>query len=341
MTKRGVLSELTIDGGRRQRRRGTDQPRRARRIKLGLLGIVVVVALIVLLVLMVSKASDPAKPASLLPVTPPRPVHAVHPSRPAWALVPGATVVRPRFKERLTSGLLFDVHTGHVLWARDASQALPIASLTKMMTAVVVAEHAPPSAQVYISRAAVDYSGSGIGLLPLHKKVQLETLMYGLLLPSGNDAAIALAQHVAGSEDRFIAMMNRRAQTMGLRCTHFTTVSGIVDRGNYSCSGDLAVMAHAVLAQPRLARIVATRSIILPFPTKGGKLYLYNNNPLLLARYPGADGVKTGYTVAAGVCLVASARRGRTQLAVVLLHSDDAPDQARQLLDAGFAKLRA
>ncbi|MBV8954369.1 MAG: D-alanyl-D-alanine carboxypeptidase [Solirubrobacterales bacterium] len=339
MTRRGVLSEGPIDRGRRQGRPGTGRPRRTRGIKLGLLGLAVVVALVVLLVLMDTKASDPARPAGLLPATPPRPVHAEHSSHPVWTLVPAAAVVRPRFKERLTSGLLFDVHSGRVLWAREPSQALAIASLTKMMTALVVAEHAPPSAQVYIRQAAIDYSGSGIGLLPLHKKVRLETLMYGLLLPSGNDAAIALAQHVAGSEDRFIAMMNRRARTMGLRCTHFTTVSGIVDRGNYSCSADLAVMAHAVLAQPRLARIVATRSIVLPFPIKGGKLYLYNNNPLLLARYPGADGVKTGYTVAAGVCLVASARRGRTRLAVVLLHSDDAPDEARQLLDAGFAKL--
>ncbi len=165
----------------------------------------------------------------------------------------------------------------------------------------------------------------------------LGTLLFGLLLPSGNDAAIALAQRIAGTQSAFIAMMNARARAMGLRCTHFTSVSGIVDQGNHSCAGDLAVIAHAVLEQPRLAPIVGTRSAVLPFPIKGGKLYLYNNNPLLRLGYPGADGVKTGYTAAAGPCLIATARRGRRWLGVVLLHSSDTAGQAQQLLDDGFA----
>jgi serine-type D-Ala-D-Ala carboxypeptidase (penicillin-binding protein 5/6) len=131
-------------------------------------------------------------------------------------------------------------------------------------------------------------------------------------------------------------MMNAKAREIGLSCSHFTTVSGIVDQGNYSCATDLAVMAHAILMNRRLGHIVSTSSIVLPFPIKGGKLYLYNNNPLLRAHYAGADGVKTGYTLAAGRCLVAAARRGRSWLAVVLLHSEDPPDQATQLLDKGF-----
>lgn len=134
-------------------------------------------------------------------------------------------------------------------------------------------------------------------------------------------------------------MMNARAAQLGLRCTHFTTVSGIVDQGNHSCAADLAILTQAVLGQPLLARIVATRSVVLPFPIKHGKLYLYNNNPLLVLRYPGTDGVKTGYTDASGPCLVVTARRGRTWLGVVLLHSGDTIDQAERLLDAGFAKL--
>jgi D-alanyl-D-alanine carboxypeptidase len=97
-------------------------------------------------------------------------------------------------------------------------------------------------------------------------------------------------------------------------------------------------MAHAMLTNPRLARIVGSRNAVLPFPIKGGKLYLFNNNPLLLARYPGIDGVKTGYTQAAGQCLVATARRGARWLGVVLLHSGNAGQQAKSLLDAGFAK---
>jgi D-alanyl-D-alanine carboxypeptidase len=254
------------------------------------------------------------------------------------ALMPEGDRVTVSFKQPPRSGLLFDVSSGRVLWERDPQRVAPIASLTKMMTALVVVEHARPNARVLTSAQAVHFTGSGVGLLPLGRRVPMLALLYGLLLPSGNDAAIALAQHVAGTESRFIAMMNQRARQMNLRCTHFTTDSGIVDEGNHSCVQDLAIMAHAVLTQPLLARIVASRSAIVPFPIKGGKLYLYNNNPLLLERYPGIDGVKTGYTVASGQCLVVSARRGRTWLGVVLLHSPDAASQAQALLNAGFKR---
>jgi D-alanyl-D-alanine carboxypeptidase len=252
----------------------------------------------------------------------------------AWRLAPHSDL-------RMRSGLVFDVRSGHVLWQRDPTKVMPIASLTKMMTALVVNEHARPDARVLITRDAVRYSGSGVGLLPLGKRVSLRTLLYGLLLPSGNDAAIALAEHVAGTQGRFIGMMNAQAGSMGLRCTHFSSVSGIVDQGNHSCAIDLAVMTHALLRRALLARIVGARSAVLPFPIKGGKLYLYNNNPLLLSGYPGANGVKTGYTVTSGKCLVATARRGRTWLAVVLLHSNNPPEQAARLLNEAFARVRA
>lgn len=178
-------------------------------------------------------------------------------------------------------------------------------------------------------------------MLPLGKHVSALSLLYGLLLPSGNDAAIALAQHVAGTRSRFIAMMNARARQLGLSCTHYNSVSGVVDYDNHSCAGDLALLAHLVLGQPLLARIVGSSSAVLPFPVKGGKLFLYNNNPLLVQGYPGADGVKTGYTSAAGTCLVATARRGRAWLGVVLLNSGNIAAQAETLLNAGFARLGA
>ncbi len=252
---------------------------------------------------------------------------------------PAAERVSVSFRRGLKSGLLFDVQTGRVLWQLNPEQVLPIASLTKMMTALIVVAHSLPSDQVLITPQAVHFTGSGIGLLPLGKHVSELALLYGLLLPSGNDAAIALAQHVAGSTDGLIAMMNARAQSLRLSCTHFTTVSGIIDQGNHSCAADLALMAHDVLEQPLLAKIVASRSAILPFPIKGGKLYLYNNNPLLILGYPGTDGVKTGYTTASGPCLVATARRGATWLGVVLLHSTNTVTQAERLLNVGFAKL--
>jgi D-alanyl-D-alanine carboxypeptidase len=247
-----------------------------------------------------------------------------------------------RFEHPPRAGLLFDLDSGRVLWRRNPSRVLPIASLTKMMTALVVADRVPPGGRVRITPETLRYRGSGVGLLPRGKLIRVRTMLHGLLLPSGNDAAIALAQRAAGgSVRRFVRLMNRRAEAMGLACTHFSTPSGFHDAGNHSCAGDLAALARAVLRTPRLARIVRRRSAVLPFPIKGRKLYLYNTNPLLRERYRGATGVKTGYTVAAGRCLVATARRGRTRLGVVLLHSRDPGRQARRLLDRGFRLARS
>jgi D-alanyl-D-alanine carboxypeptidase (penicillin-binding protein 5/6) len=248
-------------------------------------------------------------------------------------------VVRVAFKHQPASGLLFDVDTGRVLWRHRPERVLPIASLTKMMTALVVVDRLRGHARAKITKEVLSYRGSGVGLLPRGKRIQVRTLLYGLLLPSGNDAAIALALRAAGSQARFVALMNRRAQSMGLVCTRFSSVSGIKDAGNHSCAPDLAALARAVLRQPRLAKVVGSRSAVLRFPIKGRKLYLYNNNPLLRSGYKGTTGVKTGYTDAAGRCLVATARRGRIRLGVVLLDSVDPGRQAERLLDRGFARV--
>ena len=254
--------------------------------------------------------------------------------------VPGDPV-RVAFEHPPSAGLLFDLDSGRVLWRRNPSRVLPIASLTKMMTAILVAERVPRRGRVRITPETLRYTGSGVGLLPRGKLIPVQTMLHGLLLVSGNDAAIALAQRAAGgSVRRFVRLMNQRARAMGLVCTHYTTPSGIRDAGNHSCAGDLAALARAVLRSPRLARIVRKRSAVLPFPIKGGKLYLFNTNPLLRARYRGTTGLKTGYTVAAGRCLVATAKRGRRRLGVVLLHSPEPGRQARRLLDRGFASNR-
>jgi D-alanyl-D-alanine carboxypeptidase (penicillin-binding protein 5/6) len=342
MTGSSVLS----GGHRRRGRRRPPRRRRERRsLPFGAAALIVVLVLAFLLVVMTGGTSGPAPNARAKTRASAR--HRIRavigPTVPAdYGVTPAPAVeqVHVHLREPLRSGLLFNVHTGQVLWERDPDRILPIASLTKMMTALIVATLDPSHARVLITRAAVDFSGSGVGLLPLHRRVPLEALLYGLLLPSGNDAAIALAQHVAGTQDRFIVMMNARARAMGLGCTHYTTVSGIVDVGNHSCAADLAKLARAVLEVPRLARIVGSASAIVPFPIKGHKLYLYNNNPMYQLGYPGTDGVKTGYTTAAGVCLVATARRGRTWLGVVLLHSADEDDQAPELLNAGFVAMR-
>ncbi len=313
-------------------------PRRRRPAGLGfaLLGLLVLGA--VLLGLLVSGTSGPTRVVLRRPPSP-------GPSRVNFRSQYGTLLARPsdqvRFRLRLglRSGMLFDVHTGEILWRVAPTRVLPIASLTKIMTALIVTAHSRPSDRVLITPQAVQFTGSGVGLLPVHKHVPELALLYGLLLPSGNDAAVALAQHVAGTRSAFIAMMNAEARELGLGCTHFNTVSGVIDQGNHSCAADLALLAHLILVQPLLGRIVGSRSAITPFPIKGGKLYLYNNNPLLITRYPGTNGVKTGYTQAAGDCLVAAARRGKTWLGVVLLHSSNTLEQAERLLNAGFAKL--
>jgi D-alanyl-D-alanine carboxypeptidase (penicillin-binding protein 5/6) len=259
------------------------------------------------------------------------------PSPLAVRLDQSSDAVSIRFKKPPRSALMFDLDTGRVLWRRDPTRVLPIASLTKMMTALVIADRVPPGAKVRITNEALHYQGSGVGLLPRGKWIGVNTMLYGLLLPSGNDAAIALAQRAAGgSVGRFVRYMNDKAKSLGLVCTHFSTPSGFEDRDNYSCASDLAAIGRAVLREPRLARIVRKREAIVPFPIKGGKLYLYNHNPLLQQGYPGTTGIKTGYTAAAGRSLVVTARRGPVKLGVVLLNSPDPGKQAQQLLDRGF-----
>jgi D-alanyl-D-alanine carboxypeptidase (penicillin-binding protein 5/6) len=252
------------------------------------------------------------------------------------ALTGAADRVHVTFRHPPRSGLLFDLDTGAVLWRHQPDRVLPIASLTKMMTALLVVERAPPDAKVRVTKEALAYKGSAVGVLPKGKRIKLETMLNGLLLPSGNDAAIALAQRISGTVAAFVTHMNERAGDLGLACTRFSSPDGFEDAGNHSCAIDLAEMARAILDRPRLARIVARRRAVLPFPIKGGRIYLFNNNPLLRSGYPGTIGIKTGYTDAAGRCLVAAARRNGRRLGVVLLHSPDPGRQATQLLNRGF-----
>jgi D-alanyl-D-alanine carboxypeptidase len=235
------------------------------------------------------------------------------------------------------AGLVFDLDTGEVLWRRRPLRVLPMASLTKIMTALVVVAQTRPDDPVRITPAALHYEGSAIGLLPKGRRVRLETLLNGLLLVSGNDAAIALAIHVSGSQRRFVALMNRRAREWGLECTHFASAHGLED-GNRSCARDLAVLARLAMDEPRIRRIARRRQVAFRFPIKGGKLYLTGHNPLIRLGYPGAIGLKTGYTDAAGRCFVGVARRTGRRLGVVLLNSRDPPKHAPKLLDAGFAQ---
>jgi D-alanyl-D-alanine carboxypeptidase len=250
-------------------------------------------------------------------------------------------LIRIPFHIQPRGGLLFDLDSGRILWRHDPVRVLPIASLTKMMTALLVDDDLPAGAKARITSEAVHFTGSGTGMLPLHKRVGISALLHGLLLPSGNDAAIALAQRVAGTQRAFVKAMNAKARSMSLGCTSFSTPMGLSDNGDRSCAYDLAALARAVLDSHHLAKIVARRSAFVPFPIKGGRLFLYNNNPLLIMHYPGTLGIKTGYTIAAGHCLVAAAERDGHRLGVILLHSPGTGPQASKLLDRGFAALKS
>ncbi|MBM3667921.1 MAG: D-alanyl-D-alanine carboxypeptidase [Actinobacteria bacterium] len=254
--------------------------------------------------------------------------------------------VRPRLKRPPESGILFDVDTGEVLWAREPNRERPIASLTKMMTALLIAERHEPAERVEISAKAPGVEGSRIGVLRRGSKVPLRGLFLGLIMTSGNDAAAALAEHDAGTIERFVRRMNRRAGEMGLGCTRFAGPAGLQDTGNESCAYDLAALARADLANRWVASITRRRFAKTPFPVGGGTLELANNHFFVqrgVAGLPAArvTGVKTGLTNGAGRCYVTTARLGDRHLGVVLLDSHDPLRQVPILLRAGFKALGA
>jgi D-alanyl-D-alanine carboxypeptidase (penicillin-binding protein 5/6) len=257
--------------------------------------------------------------------------------------VDGPLPVHYRFKHPPAGGILFNVKTGEVLWQRRPQLARPIASLTKMMTALIVARRNSPRERVKVSPKAAHTPGSATGLLPQGRKVPFDPLLQALVMISANDAAVALAEHNSGTVTRFIKLMNLQARAMGLTCTHFSTPNGLRDRNNYSCPRDLAALARADLANPSVARIAGTPYAKPRFPIKGKRLHLANNHYFLqrgLPGVPGAEvtGLKTGFTDAAGRCYVTTARVGRVQLGVVILDSPSPLTQVPALLRAGFVE---
>lgn len=254
---------------------------------------------------------------------------------------PSPAPVQPRLKQPPAAGILFDVDSGEVLWARNPAEQRPIASLTKMMTALLISEDHDPGETVEISAKAPGVEGSRIGVLRAGRAVPLRGLFLGLLMVSGNDAAVALAEHDAGTVEAFVKRMNRRTVEMGLGCSHFAGPAGLQDTGNSSCAYDLAALARADLANDWIASVTRRRSASVPFPTKGGSLDLANNHYFVqrgVAGLPAArvTGVKTGLTNGAGRCYVTTARLGDHHLGVVVLDSPDPLRQVPLLLRAGF-----
>jgi D-alanyl-D-alanine carboxypeptidase len=247
-----------------------------------------------------------------------------------------APVSHHRFHPRIrgAAAILVDARTGRVLWARREQVRRPIASTTKIMTAVLALERLGPRALVHVPHGVRRIEPFREGLRP-GERVPAWKLLYSLMLFSGNDDAYALAVATSGSAGRFIALMNATAARLGLSKTHFASASGVVDRDNYSSAHDLAALARYAMRHPSFRRIVDTRikRVRWARPTFA-KVYVNKN--ALLATYRGADGIKTGWTSKAGHCLVASAHRSGVRLIAVVLGSSDAFTDARRLFNLGF-----
>lgn len=222
---------------------------------------------------------------------------------------------------------------GRPLWAGQPDRRLPMASLAKLMTALVLAEQADLSATVDIGPGVARETGTRIGLRP-GEQVLAADLFDAMLVRSANDACRALADWHGGDQAAFVVNMNQRAAALGLRDTRFGDACGHDLPDQYSSARDLAVLARAVLAVPRIAD--AARKPEVAFATAGGRRFRLRNTNALLGRFDGARGLKTGYTPGAGRCLVALAERDGREVLAVLLHAPDRWWDTVGLLELAF-----
>ena len=225
---------------------------------------------------------------------------------------------------------------GRELWARNPDAPLPPASLTKMMSALLVLERADLGSVVTVSREASRETGARLGLAPGDRMPVID-LLAATILGSANDACHVLADHVAGSETKFVALMNSRAREMGLSNTRFANACGHDAPGMRSTARDLALLAETAMGNPVFAKMAGLEDGWIS-TADGGKKFPLENKNLLIGRYRGAIGVKTGFTESAGKCLVALAERGGKRVLLVLLNAPDRWRKAEEILDAAFAR---
>ena len=241
-----------------------------------------------------------------------------------------------------TAAYLIDADTGRVLYTLNSTQQLPIASTTKIMTAIVTIENANLDQGVTVQQSDLDQvppDASTAGLV-VGDYFRLRTLLYGLLLPSGTDASIVIARTVAGSTANFVAMMNGKAQLLHLTHTHFSSPHGYSGVDHYSSAADMVTLANYAMRNPLFAQIVGQGTYDVR-PSQYTHAYHWENTNTLLTTYQGADGVKTGWTNDAGVCLVFSARRNGHHLIGAELQApsyDAVFADGAKLLDLGFSR---
>jgi D-alanyl-D-alanine carboxypeptidase (penicillin-binding protein 5/6) len=229
---------------------------------------------------------------------------------------------------------------GLVLWERDAQTSVPMASTTKIMTAVVALENASPDTSMLITYGAANTDGSSAELQEGDTAL-LRDLIICMMVPSGNDAAVAIAENVAQTEFAFVDMMNAKAAALGMTGTHFSNASGIRDEDNYTTAADYLLLTRVAMQDKLFREAVGAQEMAAEV---SGLEKTYTSTNLLLDEMEGANGVKTGFTDEAGYCLVASAERGAFELYAVILHSSSEEQRfadARALLEWGFTHYRS
>lgn len=234
------------------------------------------------------------------------------------------------------SAILIEAESGNCIYEKNADEVLPMASTTKIMTALVALEALSPDTVITIPACAIGTEGSSVYLLE-GEQLTLEQLLYALMLESANDAAVAIAVGVAGSAEEFAERMNRKAEALGLSNTRFANPHGLDAEQHYTTARELSVITAHALQNELFRTIVSTRKTTIPHAGTDGARLLVNHNKLLRL-YEDCIGVKTGYTSQSGRCLVSAAERdGVTVIAVTLSASDDWNDH-QKLLDYGFTQ---
>ncbi len=228
--------------------------------------------------------------------------------------------------------------TGEVIYEHNASQRLPMASTTKIMTALILAEQEDLSKEICCTKEMVTVEGSSMGLL-VGDRVTYHDLLYGMLLASGNDAANTTAISIGGSTEKFAELMNEKARSLNLNNTHFVTPSGLDADGHYTTAYDLAILAAYALKNENFKKAASSYTARLCYGNPPYYRTLTNHNKLLKS-YEGLIGVKTGFTKKAGRCLVTAAERDGAQIVVVTLNDRNDWLDHRNLLDLGFSNVK-
>lgn len=254
---------------------------------------------------------------------------------------PSVAYLKSKEKEPVVTAqaaLVYDLTTNQFLYKKNYQKRMPLASLTKIMTAIVALENSNLDDQFVVSREAASVGENAMGISE-GERYTLEELLYGLILHSGNDAAETLARESRFGRNNFVYLMNKMAEDLGLSDTHFTNPSGLEGDGNqYSTVYDLLVMTRHALENPDFAKVASTVEYEIPFSNKHKYIYLFNETNLLTS-YPGVKGVKTGFTPEAGLCLVTYLEHDDHRIIAVLLNAQNRRQEMKDLLDYSLRSL--